>query len=88
MTDSDILLVVQNTLDNELDFGLDYEISKNHEGAGFAIIIQLDLDESLSWGDSWVCKLEVLVMRIAWDMDAWYSWKGGRICLHFQETEG
>lgn len=86
MTDSDILLAVKETLDNELDFGLDYEISKNREETGFAIIVQLDLDESRSWGDSWACELEALVMRIAWEMDAWYSWKGVRICLHFQET--
>lgn len=88
MTDSDILIAVKRSLDNELDFGLDYEISETHEGTVLVIIVQLVLDEAEAWGNSWVCELEDLVMHIAWEMDAWYSWKGSRICLHFQENEG
>lgn len=82
MTEEEILQAVSWWLDYELDFGLDYEASIFHDTDGSILIYKINTKESDVWGVSWERKLELLVMRIVWELDAWFSWKGLNIGLH------
>lgn len=82
MTEEEILQAVNWWLDYELDFGLDYEASIVHDTDGSILIYKINTKESDVWGVSWERRLELLVMRIVLELDAWFSWKGQIIGLH------
>ena len=67
---------IENRLENELDFQLNYEISDFHKDG--VTIINIDLTPQYSEYDidGWEKKVEDIIVSVIEDWQGWFSWEG------------
>ena len=67
---------IDNRLENELDFQLNYEMSDFHKDGVSIINIDLSPQYSDNYIEGWEKKVEDIFVSVIKDWGGWYSWEG------------
>lgn len=72
---------IEQQLDDELDFNLNYEIDDYHECGTSIVDIDIDISDCGEWPDDWEEQVEDVMEEIVGEWGGWYSWEGSCISV-------
>ena len=64
---------VEERLDDELGFDLDYDIEDYHDQGCSIVDVDIDIDDN-DYPDGWDEQVEEVISSIAVDWGGWFSW--------------
>lgn len=67
---------IENRLDDELCFELNYEISRYFENRTAIVDVDIDIDNCDDYPEGWDCDVENVISSVVNDWGGWYSWEG------------
>jgi hypothetical protein len=76
---------IEQRLDDELGFDLDYEISDYHECGTSIVDVDIDISDCDDWPDDWDVQVEDIISGVVDDWGGWYSWEGWCISVSIED---
>lgn len=76
---------IEQRLDDELDFGLDYEICDYHDDGTSIVDVEIDTSDSEDWPEDWDEQVEDIITDVVRDWGGWYSWDGWTISVSIED---
>lgn len=78
---------IEQRLDDELDFDLDYEISDYHDQCTSIVDVDIDIEDCEDWPDNWDELVEDVISGVVSDWGGWYSWDGWCISVSIPDND-
>lgn len=72
---------IEERLDDELDFELDYGISDYHEDGVSIVDVEINICDENDYDDDWSEQVEDIITSIVQDWGGWYSWEDSCISV-------